>query len=121
LNAATSQEQQKLINSLLDCWAHEIESWREHLWVAGNQFKEFDRSINDLKEGEEVWLHDFAMTVALHQAMKETQSKFFKKEYANNLGFVVFQKTNGEIITRNYHDFFSTDEVMKEEVAINGF
>jgi len=110
LSETTVEGQRKAIKKLLTCWANTIESWRDHLWVAGNQFKHFDSSINNLQEGEEVWLHDFAMTIALHQAMKATQSKFFKKEYANNLGFVVFRRIDGKI-QRHYHDFFSTDPV----------
>jgi hypothetical protein len=46
----------------------------------------FDEDINSLTAGTEVWLMDFAMTYTLVQTAKETQSQFFDKKYANDLG-----------------------------------
>jgi len=108
------------VEELITKWAYRVESWRDHLWVAGNQFRAFENDIQQLKEGHELWLQDFAMTVSLHQALKETQSVFFEKKYANNLGFITFRRTNGVIeigrteqppVERQYFNFYSDDKV----------
>jgi signal transduction histidine kinase len=76
------------------------------------------------------------MTIALHQAMRETQAKFFERSFANNLGVLILrlltleeERKRDEAIknkpegpqeeeeekktkvAREYHDFLSTDQV----------
>jgi hypothetical protein len=50
--------QEGYIKSLLIDWARDIEAWRTHLTIAGNQFKEFNRQVEreGRKRSVEIWL-----------------------------------------------------------------
>jgi hypothetical protein len=90
---------------------HGLEKWRDHLWVAGNQVKKFDEEVQRVSVTSEVWLIDFAMTWSLVQASKETQSQFFDKKYANDLGVIRYVREQDGKIGRHYNDFMSEDNV----------
>jgi arsenate reductase-like glutaredoxin family protein len=49
--------QEGYIKSLLIDWARDIEAWRTHLTIAGNQFKEFNCQVEGVgRRSVEIWL-----------------------------------------------------------------
>jgi hypothetical protein len=107
------QAQGIFIKAMCYSWAYGIEKWRDHLWIAGNQLRKFDEDIKSLTAGTEVWLMDYAMTYSLVQTAKETQSQFFDKKYANDLGVIRYVLEPDGQISRTYNDWMSTDKVKK--------
>jgi hypothetical protein len=108
-----SQAQETFLKAICYSWAYGIEKWRDHLCIAGSQLRNFDEDIKSLTPGTEVWLMDFAMTYSLVQTAKETQSQFFDKKYANDLGVIRYILEPDGQISRTYNDWMSTDKVKK--------
>jgi hypothetical protein len=107
----TPKGQELYIESWLYTWAYGLEKWRDHLWIAGNQLKKFDEAVHEVTTEFEVWLIDFAMTWSLVQVAKETQSQFFDKKFANDLGVIRYVREANGRIGRHYNDFMSEDKV----------
>lgn len=114
-------------------WEWGMLQWKHHQWESGNQFKAFEDHLTSLKLGEELWVFDFAMTIALTQSIRQTREQWMKREYANCFGLVRFwrkkkddekgkEKGNegseeGELL-REYHLFLSEDAVHDSYYAI---